>query len=300
MELVERYLQAVKFWLPKSQKDDIIAELSEDIYTQIEEQKLNSAEVKALLKRRGNPMLVANRYQPQRYLIGPTLFPLYWFVLRIVLCCYVTPFLISALFFGHHVQVSFLAVLINPLAVVTLLFAAFERRPPKFLSEDWDPARLPIVRAPNQIPRSGSIIEIVVNLLFVCWWASNMYAPQSVHFSDVWPRFFWSFLVLALANAAAALANLRQPYWTTGKAVLRLATDATGGALFCWLLKSNIVVGIPSAPALVKVVNKLASESLLPTILVCTAIASFDIYRLLRLRPKPPMTPLTKIPSTAS
>jgi hypothetical protein len=31
MQLLERYLQAVKFWLPKEQKEDIIAELSEDI-----------------------------------------------------------------------------------------------------------------------------------------------------------------------------------------------------------------------------------------------------------------------------
>jgi hypothetical protein len=39
MELIERYLQAVKFWLPKRQKDDIIAELSGDIYSQIEERE---------------------------------------------------------------------------------------------------------------------------------------------------------------------------------------------------------------------------------------------------------------------
>ena len=28
MEMIERYLQAVRFWLPNRQKDDIIAELS--------------------------------------------------------------------------------------------------------------------------------------------------------------------------------------------------------------------------------------------------------------------------------
>ncbi len=30
-DLIERYLQAVKFWLPKSDKRDIIQELSEDL-----------------------------------------------------------------------------------------------------------------------------------------------------------------------------------------------------------------------------------------------------------------------------
>jgi hypothetical protein len=35
MELIERYLQAVQFWLPNREKKDIIAELSEDIYAQV-------------------------------------------------------------------------------------------------------------------------------------------------------------------------------------------------------------------------------------------------------------------------
>jgi hypothetical protein len=39
MELLDRYLQAVGFWLPQPQKRDIIAELSEDIHSQIEEKQ---------------------------------------------------------------------------------------------------------------------------------------------------------------------------------------------------------------------------------------------------------------------
>src|SRR5882757_7721918 len=100
MELLERYLQAVKFWLPKEQKSDIIAELSEDLRSQIEERetalgrKLGEAEVEAILKERGRPLLVANRYQPQEYLIGPVLFPIYTFVLKIVALCYLLPWVI--------------------------------------------------------------------------------------------------------------------------------------------------------------------------------------------------------------
>ena len=56
MELVDRYLQAVKFWLPREQQDDIARELSEDILSQIEEQErglgrlMTPAEIEALLK----------------------------------------------------------------------------------------------------------------------------------------------------------------------------------------------------------------------------------------------------------
>ncbi len=39
MELIERYLQAVKFALPASQQDDIVKELRDSILSQIEEQE---------------------------------------------------------------------------------------------------------------------------------------------------------------------------------------------------------------------------------------------------------------------
>src|SRR5260370_13987905 len=86
MELIDRYLQAVGFWLPKAQKQDIVAELLEDINSQMEEKeaelgrKLNESEVEAILKQLGSPILVANRYLPPRHLIGPLLFPIYWLV----------------------------------------------------------------------------------------------------------------------------------------------------------------------------------------------------------------------------
>ena len=61
MEMTDRYLEAVKFWLPKQQKDDIIDELSADIAAQIEEReaglgrKLTETEVEAILTERGRP-----------------------------------------------------------------------------------------------------------------------------------------------------------------------------------------------------------------------------------------------------
>lgn len=95
MELLDRYVQAVKFWLPRAQQDDIVTELSEDIRSQIEERetalgrKLNDGEIESILKQRGRPLVVASGYLPQRHLIGPVLFPVYLFVLKIVmLCCW--------------------------------------------------------------------------------------------------------------------------------------------------------------------------------------------------------------------
>ena len=75
-DMLARYLQAVGFWLPRSQKNDILAELSEDLRSQMEDREaelghpLDEAEVSAFLKRRGRPLLVAGRFLPQQHLIG--------------------------------------------------------------------------------------------------------------------------------------------------------------------------------------------------------------------------------------
>ena len=59
MDLIDRYLQAVKFWLPSEQKQDIVAELSEDLHSQVEDKEselgrpLSGAEVEAILKKGG-------------------------------------------------------------------------------------------------------------------------------------------------------------------------------------------------------------------------------------------------------
>ena len=76
MELLDRYLRSLQFWLPGDQRHDIIAEITEDIRSQVEEKQatlgreLNADEMRALLKGRGSPVRVAESYLPQRYLIG--------------------------------------------------------------------------------------------------------------------------------------------------------------------------------------------------------------------------------------
>jgi hypothetical protein len=103
MELVDRYLQAVKFWLPKQQKDDILAELSADIRAQIEDREsvlgraLTQPEIEDILKQRGRPCLVASRFRPQESLIGPVLYPIYLFCLKCALLGYLVPWLVVTL-----------------------------------------------------------------------------------------------------------------------------------------------------------------------------------------------------------
>ncbi len=91
MELLDRYLLAVKKHLPWQRQDDIAAELRANLEAQLEDKEaelgrpLKKEEAEEWLKQIGPPIQVAARYQRQQYLIGPAIFPTYSFVLRLVL-----------------------------------------------------------------------------------------------------------------------------------------------------------------------------------------------------------------------
>ena len=88
MEMIDRYLQAVKFSLPQAQRDDIIKELRDSILSQIEDKEatlgrpLDEDEQSELLKKLGGPIALASRYRKQQFLIGATMLPIYWKVLK--------------------------------------------------------------------------------------------------------------------------------------------------------------------------------------------------------------------------
>jgi hypothetical protein len=322
MELLDRYLQAVRFWLPKGQQDDIIAELSEDIRSQIDEReaalgrKISEAELGEILKQRGRPMMVANRYLPQQSLIGPALFPTYKLVLKIVALCYSIPWIlteIGLLAFDAKFRAEygilggleriwrpFLSEIFFAFAVVTIIFAVLERlhAKNKFLDQ-WDPLKLPAYRDPNRITRFNSAIDLAANLVFLVWWASSMSSLTvfdregiRITFSSAWHTYYWAFFTLALANIVFATWNLFRPYWTVSRAWMRFALTAGISAVVCWAFKANIFAELvaPNVPAAhaAEFVNKInaAFSACFPfAVIACVLVIGFsDVRRLVRTR----------------
>jgi hypothetical protein len=322
MDLVDRYLQAVKFWLPSAQKQDIIAELSEDLRSQIEEKEaalgrpVTETEVEAILRKVGRPVLVANRYLPPQYLIGPLWFPIYQLVLKIVAACYLVPSIlvwIGLMVFNPANRIArsgggwigalgeawgglWLAAMIA-IGTVTMIFAVLEKAQAKSgLLEQWDPGKLPAVRDPNRIPRSNSAIELVANIVFCSWWITFMGSQVVLDRFDVritlapiWHSFFLSFLVLAVANVASAAVNLLRPYWTRPRAGVRLATNLMGSALFCALCRSDIVADISVAgvtPAntleITHAINRVMGQAFPLAVAVGLVVLAVDIRRIVR------------------
>jgi hypothetical protein len=276
MDLVERYIEAVKFWLPKKLKEDVAAELTEDIRSQIEEaeqekgRKLSEDEVAAVLKARGNPLYVASRYLPQHTLIGPELYPLYIFVLKIVAAiCFIPPLLGTFLFDSDarlpNAFASPTYSLLVSFAIVTIIFAVIERRglnPAK--SQNWNPKSLRPVADRNRIKRSTSVGDIIGCLIgigfFLAGYLSITTYPlvPGLIFADghisaiglsrghvtVSPEWvpYWQFImVIAIVEIAFAAANLFKPYWTLSRALLRMVLDLVKIAALCWLLQSHLL-----------------------------------------------------------
>ena len=152
MELLDRYLQAVRKHLPWQRQDDIIAELRANLEAQLEDKEaelgrpLTKEEAEDWLKQIGSPIQVAARYQRQQYLIGPALFPTYSYVLKLVLTWATAIYAIAnavTIAVGNQGGEAVLRAalrlpwiwLINA-AIVTLIFAVIEllsaRFPEKF------------------------------------------------------------------------------------------------------------------------------------------------------------------------
>jgi hypothetical protein len=253
MELLERYLNAVGSCLPEAQRDDIINELSENLRAQIEDQeaglgrRLAEAEVEAMLKQHGHPLLVASRFrQDQRSLtfgheiIGPTLFPFYLRVLKFNLgiTTLILLALFTALFLGGQVIRArifpvFVDQFLIQFAVVTLIFYVADRHWKKH-PDQWDPRKLkhpwhpafasqlePRLKAadkgyPARVSRFDSVAQIVALCIVLAWLRIAQGAPLLIFGpaaaflrpAPVWHQFYWPVVGLALLGIVQALINL--------------------------------------------------------------------------------------------
>src|SRR5579871_6324329 len=111
MDILDRYLQAIGEYLPAAGKEDTLAELRANLLALIEDREeqlgrpLNEDELVEIIRNHGRPVVVASRYLPQQWLIGPELFPFYRLALRrslpLVILFYFSAQVVSLLFQDH-------------------------------------------------------------------------------------------------------------------------------------------------------------------------------------------------------
>ncbi|HKW62180.1 MAG TPA: hypothetical protein VJN89_06515 [Candidatus Acidoferrum sp.] len=274
MELLERYLRAVKIFLPRREQDDILRELSENILSQMEDKAaelgrpLNESEQAAILKQHGHPFVVASRFRntPVQYLIGPVVFPFYWFVLKILFWIGLGVSALNSIALltsGEPVRqllnglLDFAHTALPVFGWVTFVFAVLDFFIAKFhlidkLNQRWDPRSLPAVAAvPEQkVRRSQSIFGLIGGGVYVAWLLAAPYYPYlifgpaatALRLAPEWHRFYLPVVVLAIAGLAQAAINLVRPQWTWLPPATRLVCNVAALVILRFILKTHSYV----------------------------------------------------------
>jgi hypothetical protein len=86
MELLDRYLAAVRRNLPADEAADITEELRDVLLARAEEREAVSGDANwsQLLKEFGHPLVIAARYRKHQWLIGPEIYPFYVHFMKVV------------------------------------------------------------------------------------------------------------------------------------------------------------------------------------------------------------------------
>jgi hypothetical protein len=302
-DLIDRYLQAVGFWLPRDQKQDILAEISEDLRSQLEDREaelgraLTESEVSDLLKQRGRPILVAGQFLPQRSLIGPALYPIYIFVLKIVALCYVIPWLLvwfGILLFHRTEMAAHLAgewsslgslwtIVFTQFGIITVVFAAIDRVSVKSTGcSEWDPRKLPKVKLETSMKRRCNAVAGIVFGIFGLLWllAIPNYpfliigpAAYLVKGALIWQTVYWPLVVLAVAGVFEHVVRLLRPDLTWFPPTFKIATTLLSAWIVNALLHAQTyVLPVSSQGAGVAAVVNLSIQITAAVLAVCVVV----------------------------
>ena len=269
MDLLSSYVKAVRRYLPRAQRDDIVAELSEDLRSEIEareadlDRPLRDDEQMAVFTAYGDPMTVARRYRQKCMslsigweLIGPELFPMYLIILGLNVTLAIATGIVIMLFIHRPLSAG---VLVRPaliqLACVTLTFTILNlvrRKCP----QPWyyPPAELARMLP---IPSWVSISGLVVWITFTLWWTAVPFFPRLLlgsaarylELAAPWHRFYLPILLLLAAGIAQRALNLARPSWNALLPATRLFINAVALGLQYPMIRSYpYVLVAPGAP----------------------------------------------------
>jgi hypothetical protein len=263
-ELISRYVAAVRRRLPQKDARDITAELREAVASRLEareaelDRPADKAEMVALLRTFGSPMLAAARYTGRQYLIGPDLYPYYGptarIVVGIVAAVAMVGFLVQGVLSEHPLfpVLNGLAAAWNggllAFGVVTVVFVVLEQTKtgPK-LERAWRPEQLP--RDIRDKPKSlfESLFSLAWDAIFIGWWMGLLHFPNTLpgeagaqglaldFNSAAGAAVHLPVLAIAAVQAMIHIADLIRPVWSRLRGIVASGVDI-GGLGVVWAL----------------------------------------------------------------
>jgi hypothetical protein len=186
--IIDRYLAAVSEILPTKLRKDTVTEIRSLIQDALDDRSKTEGRAPddemmvAVLKQFGPPESIVAPYLPERYLIGPSIFPTFILVLRIALPIIAVLSLVG-FWIGYNQAVSItgvelmtnlvkslgnaLSAVVQSFGNIVLIFAILQWVLPEFKTKakEWDPRNLKAIRQPDKIKRGELIVEIVFSLV---------------------------------------------------------------------------------------------------------------------------------------
>jgi len=328
-DLLDRYLYAVRRYLPAYHQDDLVAELSANLRSQMDDKQaqlgrpLTEDEQFDVVRRHGHPIVVAARYQPQHSLIGPEVFPFYWFTIKRVLPWVVGIWLLAAavttifgspeIQLGHHIDVGHLIIglfsaVFQFLAWITLGFALLDyfkdHLHHEFTHPHWDPRKLP--KADPVADQKGPHhpwADAIAGTVFLAWLLAFphfpvlMFGPYAtlhllkigLDLPTIWHQFYWLVVAFNCIQLAARIALLSRPvrrYYHAIETVMRLL----GIGIIVFLLRGHDYIGqatfggSPMSPQTVATINLSIHRGLLLVLIIAVVQLLWDTAQWLRPR----------------
>ena len=185
--VIDRYLAAVSEILPAKLRKDTITEIHSLIQDALDDRSKTEGRppddemMVAVLKQFGSPESIVAPYLPERYLIGPRMFPTFTLVLRIALPIIAVLSLVG-FWIGYNQVASItgvelitnlfkslgnsLSAVVQAFGNIVLIFAILQWVLPEFKTKakEWDPRSLKAISQPDKIKRGELITEIAFTL----------------------------------------------------------------------------------------------------------------------------------------
>jgi hypothetical protein len=274
MDLIDRYLIAVRRQLPRHLEDDVMSELTDSLRSEAEEREradgrpMTVDEQAALLKKRGHPFLMASRYLPQQHLIGPALYPYYRQALKFVVFWVVVPIVLfggainavyadSSAIWAKAIGAAWSGA-IYAVGIVTIVFAILEHERVRFnVLDNWNPAKLPEPKEGRAVPRSETVIGLVFALTYLVWWTDLLPLPESlvvdgdeVRFTaaPIWTELYIPILVSLVASVVVHLIDLIRPWRTLTVSAVDVAINAVNLFIVVRILRAEQYLEISGPP----------------------------------------------------
>jgi len=311
-EMIDRYVGAVGQHLPAKTRSDIQLELRSLLQDTLEERAAVSGTepddimVGKVLLEFGKPSEFAARYRPERYLIGPSLYPLFRTVMGVMLVLVSLAFLLglaatlvsngTAGLTGQieETLLEYGQSLVFNLGMVVVVFALVERYRPESIGakeKEWDPFSLAKMEAANGIKRGELIFGIVWGIFLIV--LINFFPEYigTIRFTgngrevdslltpafQIYVPWLTSLLVMQVILRSAVL---REGVWRPVTRVVELALG---------LISVGLIVRIFTGPAIASTpANDITARGLVAIVLLVGAVEAWQQLKyLLFKRPSP-------------